>query len=402
MPAPVLTPQEIAQLTKEKAAAEAAADTFANAVAGQTARAQELALVDSSFKKFFDYYNGDIIGQYDLERRWLNGYTLTSPVTEADIIDCASLGGGRLQPALPVTDVIRIAQFDGTPFTTNPDHEIQRIADQVPVETAVVSGYGGVAPAITIVTDSILTAASTTLVLTDPAATFSLAVNNVYTVVDGGNLIVFKVLSFVMQVSPVPPPYVANLTIEVLVPPAGSIPAGKTLGVFTGFNNTERTTKTASNPQYQPLMDYFVTELNLRINYRITTLNGQLAALNAQLDPDGTAETATAINNVNASKTYLTNYIITTDLSNTGLTALANERTTRGGQITTRVAQIVSAYTNRTINYYNERYNLANNRANTSRGSLRLQKNAEQVAASSGGFASTLTSQAGAIGGLLP
>ena len=402
MPAPTLTPQEIEQLTKEKAKAESAATTYANAVTALNARAAELLVADNAFKKFFDYYNDNIIGKYDLERRWLNGYTLTSPVLEADIVACASLAGGRIQPALPATDVVRISQFDGTPFTTNPDHENQHIIDQAPIENAVANGYGGVAPAITIETTTAITPTSTTLTLEDPATTFSLAPNEVYVVANGGDLAVFKVLTFVMQVSPTPPPYVANLTIELIVPPTGTIAAGQTLDVFTGFTNGERTTKTASDPDYQPLMNYFVTSLQAKINQRITTLNNQLPAIAANEDEEPGTELTTATTNVNTSKTFLTNYLITTDISNTGLSSLSTERGVRSAQITARVAQIINAYTGRTKNYYNERYNAANNRANTSRGSLRVQKQAAQTASTSQGFADTLTAQAGAIGDILP
>jgi len=403
MPLPTLSPAEIAQLTKEKAKAEAAAATFTNAIAAQQARAAELAVVDGAFKKFFDYYDANIIGKYDLEQRWINGRVLTSPVTEADIISCANLAGGRLQPALPATDVVRIAQFDGTPSTTDPDNELQHITDQAPKETVLVSGYGGVAPAITVVTDSTLSASSTTLTLTDPAATFNLVVGNSYVVKHTGTIAVFKVLSFVMQVTPAPPPYIANLTIQMIVPPTGTIPVGKTIDVFTGFNNTERTNKTATvEPLYQPLMNYLILDLQTQINKRITVLNNQLPAIAANEDPDGVITLGMATANVNASKTFLTNYLITTDISNTGLASLASERGTRTTQANTRVSQINAAYTGQTKNYYNERYNAANNRANTSRGSLRVQKNAEQVAGSSAGFAATLGDQAGAIGDILP
>lgn len=402
MPGPVLTPQEIAQLTKEKAKAESAAATFSAAVAGQQARAAELAVADGAFKKFFDYYNNDIIGKYDLELKAINGITRTAPIIEADIIACASLAGGRIQPALPATDVIRISNFDGTPTTTDPLNELQFIPDQALIETAVVSGYGGSTPAATILTKTVLTAGSTTLQLEDLTTTFSLSPNSVYVVADGGDLCVFKILTFVMQVSPVPPPYVADLTIEMIVPPSGSIAIGQSLDVFNGFSNGERTTKTASNPQYQPLMNYFVTTLQAKINQRITSLNSQLSAISTNQDPDGIAQLATATTNVNGSKTFLTNYLISTDISDTGLTGLSSERATRSGQASTRVSQINNAYTGQTKNYYDERYNVANNRANTSRGSLRIQKNSEQVAAASAGFAATLTAQAASIDDILP
>ncbi len=399
---PVLTPQEIAQLTKEKAKAESAAATFTNQIAAQQARAAELAVADGGFKKFFDYYDQDIIGKYDLEIKAINGLTRTNPVTEADIIATASIAGNRIQPSLPATDVVRIPEFDGTPTTTDPLNELQFIADQAPPENDIKNGYGGTSPGPTVLTKTAITSGSTTLQLEDLTTTFSIAPNSVFIVTDGPNLAVVKILTFAIQGSPVPPPYVADTTIQLIVPPSGTVALGQELLVFNGFNNTERTNKVASNPSLQPLMDYFIDLIEAKINLRIGALNSELAALNANQEPEPGTEISTAITNVNASKTFLTNYLLTTDVSDTGLASLASERGSRTTQANTRVSQITNAYTGRSKNYYNERYNAANNRANTSRGSLRLQKAAEQNATQSGSFASSLGDQADAIGSILP
>jgi hypothetical protein len=399
---PNLTADEIAQLKKEQAKALSASETFANAVAAQNARALELAKVDSAFKKFFDYYNADIIERYNSERRLINGVYVTDPVTEADVLNAASLQGGRLQPTLPATDVIRITQFDGTPTATDSSYELTKLADQAQTEDRLVNGFGGTTPSASIVTATAVTSGSTTLQLTDPTTTYSLSPGAIYVVKTMSDLAVIRIDTFVMQVSPAPPPYIANCNITVIVPPAGSISSGVSLEAFTGFTNAERTAKTTTDPQMQPLMNYLIAELQTRINARITNMNSQLVQIAANQDPDAVAELAQATTDVNASKTYLTNYLITTIISNAGLTALSGERVARTTQANTRVAQIIVGFTGRTLNYYNERYNAANNRANTSRGSLRLQKNAEQVAGASAGYASTLADQAAAIGSILP
>lgn len=402
MPGPVLTPDEVAQMQKEAAKATAAAATFQAQIAGQQARAAELAKVDSGFKKFFDYYNGDIIGKYEAERKAINGQYIANPITEADLISVGSLAGGRLQPALPATDIIRVAEFDGSPLIVDANNELQHITDQAQVENVLVNGYGGVSPAATVLTDSTITPASTTLDLKDLTTTFSITPNSVFVVSSGGDLAVIKILTFTMQVSPPPPPYIANCTIEVLVPPTGSIAAGAQLEAFTGFTNAERTTKTASDAQLQPLMNYLVAQLQAKINSRIASLNLQLPAIAANLDPDGTAQLTQATTDVNTSKTFLTNYLISTNISNSGLGTLSTERSQRTTQANTRVGQIVAAFTGQTKNYFNERYNFANNRGNTARGSLRLQKNAEQASQTSANFAATLGDQASAINSVLP
>lgn len=404
MAGPVLTPDEIAQMQKEATKAKAAAETFTAQIAAQQARALELAKVDSAFKKFFDYYNNDIITHYDSEKRAINGSFITSPITEADIQASGALSGGRIQPSLPATDVIRIPEFDGGGLSVTPDanNELQFIADQAIQEDVLVNGYGGTAPSLTTVTATAITPSSTTLQLTNPSATYSIAPGTVLIVSSMSDFAVVRIDTFVMQTTPVPPPYIANCNITLLVPPTGTIASGQTLTAFTGFTNTERTNKTTTNPQMQGFMNYLIAQLQSKINGRITTLNSQLAAIALNQDPDGVAALAQATTDVNASKTFLTNYLVSTNISNSGLGTLSTERGSRTTQANARVAAITAAYTGQSKNYYNERYNAANNRGNTSRGSLRLQKAAEQAGAASAGFAATLTDQANAIGSILP
>lgn len=402
MAGPVLTPDEIAQMKKEQTKALAAAETYSNQIAAQQARALELAKVDSAFKKFFDYYDTQIIGQYNNERKAINGLYVDTPVEEADIVAVASLSGGRLQPSLPATDLIRIAQFDGSPLLTDPSNEVQFIADQAAAEDTIVNGYGGTSPPTSVLTSTSLTPSSTTLQLTDLTTTFSIAPNSVFVIQNGGDLAVVRILTFVLRVSPVPPPYVADCTIELIVPPTGTISSGQMLTAFLGFTNGERQTKTASNPQLQPLMDYLILQIQNKVNSRIGKLAIQTTALGLNQDPDGISAIGTASTNAQNSNTFLNSYLVSTNVSDFGLAGLSNERINRSTFIGTRLGQINAAYTTQSKNYYDERYNAANNRGNTSRGSLRLQKNTEQVAATSAGFASTLTDQASAIGSILP
>lgn len=403
MPGPTLTPDEIAQMEKEQAKATAAAATFQSQIAAQQARALELAKVDSAFKKFFDYYNDDIIGKYDAERKLIDGKYVDTPVVEADIVAVATLAGGRCQPSLPATDLVRITQFDGTPLLQEPtDYEFPKLADQAEAEDRLVNGWPAAAPAATVLTSTALTPSSTTLELTDLLLTFSITPGDVLVIKTLTDLAVVKFTSFTMGVTPPPPPYIATCNIQLIVPPTGTIPIGTKLIPFLGFTNAERTIKTPTDPLYQPLMDYLVLQLQNKINARKANLQLQLAPIAANQDPDGTAELTQATTDVNGSITFLTNYLVTTNVSNAGISSLSGERVARQATATARVAQIVSAYTGRSKNYYNERYNNANNRANTARGSLRLQKNSEQGAAQSQSFATSLGDQASAIGGLLP
>jgi hypothetical protein len=104
----------------------------------------------------------------------------------------------------------------------------------------------------------------------------------------------------------------------------------------------------------------------------------------------------------NTSKTFLTNYLVTTIISDTGLGTLATERATRGAQITARVTAIVAAYTGQTENYFDRRYTVANDRANTARGTLRLQKATEGSVSQLTSYADQAQDAIDAINALLP
>lgn len=404
MPAPVLSPAEIAQLEAEKAKQENFRDAMQAAVPAKTARAAELAVADGGFKKFFDYYNDDIIGQYDIERKALNGQYIVAPITEADVVGPAEVDGSvRTTPAMPVTDIVRVPEFDGGPLIVDPINEVQHISDQADVEDTLVNGYGaggGFNPA-TAVTASALTPSSTSLDVNDPTNALTIAINDVFLVVDMGDLAVVKVTSVTDNMGG-DPPYDFTYGIELIVPPSGTISAGASLDEFTGFTNGERTAKTASDPDLQPLMDYLIAQLELQINNRIDRLDEQLVALAANEDPDGVAQITTATTNVNTSKNFLTNYLLTTDISDTGLGTLSTERGVRSPQITSRLAEIVANFTGQTENYFDRRYQIANDRANTARGTLRLQKATEQSVTELGNYASGAQDAIDAIDALLP
>lgn len=380
MSAPTLTPEEIAQLQAEKAKQENFRDAMTAAVPQKQARAAELEVADGAFKKLFNYYNDDIISKYDDERKAQNGEYIDSPITEADIEGPATVDGSvRTTPTTPITDIIRVPEFDGGPLLVDPENEQQHISDQADVEDVLVNGYpsgGGFNP-LTAQTSSALTGASTSLDVTDATNPLTIGVNDIFLVIGLSDLTVVKVTSVTDNMGG-NPPYNFTYGIEILVPPSGTILSGANLAEFTGFSNSERTSKTASDSDEQPLMDYLVSQLELHINNRINRLDEQLAALSANQDPDGVAQISTATTNVNNSKTFLTNYLLTTDISNTGLSSLASERASRGAEITSRLAEILANYTGQTENYFDRRYQVANDRGNTARGTLRLQKATEE------------------------
>lgn len=404
MPAPILTPAEIAALTRQQAAEQSFADTLAAAIPQKLAKAAEYAVTDGAFKKFFDYYNDSIIGKYDAEKRGLNGVYIPLPITEADVVGPASIDPSvRTTPSLPATDIIRIAQFDGGGTSTDVNNEQQQIANQLVVETALVSGYtptGGFTAA-TAKTNSILSSGSTTLKILDPTNALTIAIGSKFVVSSGSVVAVVQVTSVTDNLGG-NPPYDFTYGITFIMAPVGSIPSNSSIASFSGFTNGERTSKTATDPTLQPLLNLLVVQLQTCWFNRIARLNDQLAALGANQDPDGVAQITTATTNANASKTFLNSIFAAADISNAGLAILATDRSTRGTQITTRLGQIAANYTGQTENYYNRRYSIANDRANTARGTLRLQIATSQSVTTMTDYAASSQDAANAINALLP
>lgn len=402
MPGPTLTPEEIAQVQKEAAKQQGFSDALTAAAPAKAARAAELGVADGAFKKFFDYYNDDIIAKYDAERKAIIGDYIAAPITEADIEGPAHINGAvRTTPSLPATDIIRVPQFDGLPIVHTAVNETQHIADQIPWEDKLVNGYSP-QPTVNVTTksDTALTSGSTTLNIKDVTASFTIA-NGDYFIVhdDTGTSALVLVTNAVPGVGG--PPYTSVLTITVVIPPVGTLASGSKVIKFTGFTNVERTAKLPTIVALQNIMDFLIAKLQLELNNRVARINEELTALAANQDPDGVAQITTATTAANTSKTFITNYLVTTVISDTGLGTLVTERGVRSPFLVTRVAQIIANYTGQTKNYYNERYNVANNRGNTSRGSLRLQFATADSASTLTSYAASSQAAADAFTGLL-
>lgn len=404
MAKPTPSPSQLEAINSEMAGNSAQAAALTESVPLQDPIIAQKQQVDDAFKDLFAYYNTNIIGKYDDERKAINGSYVANPVVEADIIGVGSNPPtGRLVPTPPANDIVRIPEFDAGAYTsTAPNYEQLHIADQADVEDVLVNGYGPGTYPMTLETFTALTPSSTTLELEDAAVAITgIVTGTVFLVTGVGDLAVVKVINTTVPPG-TPPPYKLNLDIELIVPPTGTIAAGANLDSFTGFTNPERTTKTATDPDLQPLMDYLIGELEARINDRISRLNEQLTALAANEDTDGAPQITTATTNANNSKNYLTNYLLTTDISNTGISSLASERGLRSTFLTIRLGEILANYTGQTEDYYEQRYQTANNRGNTQRGTLRAVENAKSVKTTLQGLAAGLAGANAALGSIIP
>lgn len=396
---PVLSDAEIAQLNKEKAKQQNFADALTAQIPAQQARAAELAVADGGFKKFFSYYNDDIISKYDAERKAMDGEYIASPIVENDIIQPAQGNAFRTTPTLPATDLVRIPEFDGGNTTNTDTNELYHMSQQALIEDALVNGAAGGPYPVTLETASALTSASATLDVEDASVAISLSSGNYVLVSDGLDSCFFVITN--VTITSAVAPYAATLDIVQIVEPLGSIAIGATFDQFTGFNNTERTNQVASDSNFQPIMDFYIDRLVGEMNNRIARLDEQLAAISGNLDPDGVAQLNTAQTNVNTSKSFLNSYILSPDISDTGISSISFERSTRSGQISSRISEIEANYTGQTENYYDRRYQIANDRGNTSRGTLRLQYATEAAVATSQTYAASAQDAVDAIDALL-
>lgn len=399
---PVLTPQEIAQLEKEAAIQTNFAEGLAAAIPAKQARAAELFVADGAFKKFFDYYKDDIIGKYDAEKKAISGSYIASPITEADVVGPANLNGAvRTTPTMPQTNIIRVTEFDGGGLTTTNLNEQKHITDQIPWEDHLVNGYTP-QPTVTVTTLTLtdVDELSTTVDIEDAVDPISFSIGDYFVIKNLTDSVLVRVTSVTPGVA-IPPPYSVTLGIQVIIPPADPILAGSDCITFSGFNNSDRTTKTPV-AYMQNIMNFLIDKLEEQINLRLDRLVEELAAVTTNLDPDAVTQLATTASNIEDSQDFLTNYLITTDISDTGLGLLIAERVARSAQLVTRLSQISANYTGQTENYYNRRYQIANDRGNTSRGTLRLATATQASAAGLSSYASDAQDAADAINALLP
>jgi len=404
MAKPTPTAPQIAAMEADILNKETQQTALTETAALQDAVIASKILIDTAFQDLFDYYNDDIITHYDSERKAINGSFITTPIEEADI---TGVGGnppsGRLVPVFPSTDILRIDEFDTAAYTDlDADNELQNILDQAVIEDRLENGYGsGTATAAT--TTTVITPSSTTLSTTNAGFPETISNGDIYVVVDGSDLAVILVDTITDTTAPPAiPPATSDLDITILVPPATSVGTGATFIVFTGFTDSERDAKTTTDTDLQQLLDDLVSDLEDELNDRQGNITAQLVALGLNDDPDGTSEITTATTNSNTAAAFITAYLISTDISDTGLASLSTERGTRTTELNGRIVEILDNYTGQTEDYYELRYSTANDRGNTQRGTLREQSNAASVKSDMLALAASLQGSIDALNAIIP
>lgn len=411
-----LTSLEIASLLAERSKLVSSIEKRQEAIDAQDDVVAAATANDNSEKKAFDFYDIDVIGNYESEREELDGQYVDTPITKTELDNIGKLiSTERAYPALPDTEPVRIDQFDGTPLIQT-DNEIPGVvpdplspvqldiepywvSKQGDRETWLQSGFGGTSPTITpttFIVDAITpTTTQITVQTTVDTENPVFAVGDTFVAIQGGNQVGILVTNIVSQVNGDPlagscsgednPPqldeasclldngtwtsapttYEAVLDVAILVPL--SLGASATIDeTWAGFSNTDRTNKVDATDGYTNMLLAMIDDLELMIDSRKLTLDDQKTALQANgdsgLDPQAEIDVDAAIAVLDAWK-------VSKNVADSDLTTLSNERATRSPQITARIAAITAALPP----FYDDRYTSAVNIGDTSRGTARIK-----------------------------
>lgn len=395
LPAP--SPTQIQALTDLKAVADAgvtAGPIKEAAIQGALDKQQE---VEDFQKSTFDSLNDEIIRRYEVERRWLDGQDIASPILESDISDFAAgdeagrlWNGGDFAP-------LRITEFDGGPLVVL---EAEPEQDQFAPQDVILDYLqNGIAGQITIEVGATIqgpfTSASTQIIIENN--TNPININDVLVLYGGGFAAVVKVTNVSSGgfcTGEATPPQITEgactgdggtwtaadtIDIQILVGPGGTIPAGSDIGqkTWAGFDNTERTNHVATDTDFQDLMDVLLVDLETVFNLRKTALQNQINALQNNENDNLPASAET---NAQTSVTAIDGFLgvtppTTTNISDTGITAINNEKATRTAQITARITAIAAEITfgvDNSNSYYNLRFQTAEGRCRLNNGSIVL------------------------------
>lgn len=372
MAKPIPSPEQIDLINALIAQKQGEITAATNYIASLDVDIANKTSIDEAFKDLWNWYNDSIINPYVDERRAINGLFLVDPLTNDDIEDVIfDPTNARLFPDPGNFDIKRISQFDGTPTDTDSEYELSYLQDQSIIEDYLVNGFGGTIPGGTltnIVTTTAITPASTQVTLDDTTdGDLALAIGDRFILDDTISQVAIEVTGFVEN-----PGGSDMWDVDFIFLVSGSVGIGSTIDIdFVGFDNTDRTNKTSID--YQPILDGLISNLETVLNNRITKLDEQITARGNNDDPDGSF----GLTDLNTSKAFIQNYLLTTDISDIGLTSLSTERISRTSDANTRVATINAAFTGQTENYYDRRYEIGNDRAQIRRGMLTEIRNLE-------------------------
>lgn len=379
---PTPSPGEIAALTALKGIADAGVAAGPGKVAAIQSAIDAQQEVENFQKSTFDTVNDEIIRRYEVERRWIDGQDIAAPIVEADLQSFASRdGNGRLWNG-GAFDPLRIAEFDGTPLAAlEADNETDLFTNQDTILDQLQNG----------ISSTTLTNGVTNTAFNSSSTDGEVESDSAGELVDGNFLLItsatdsalVKVINVVESAGPSPFQYTFDID-EYIAVPAGTIAIGSDAGVedFAGFNNTERTNKTANDSFFQNIMDGLIGALETNFNDRKTALNNEKTELQTNLDDNLDAQAET---DVDTSITVIDGFLgatppSTIDVSDTGIAAIDTEKGIRETEITQRIIDIAAAIAfgeAGTKSYYDVRFETTEGRVRLNNGSIVLLNDLE-------------------------
>lgn len=405
MPLPTPSPQQVASLTALKAVADAGVTGADEKIAAiQTAIDVQQDAEDFQ-KSTFDALNDDIIRNYEMERRWIDGQLVENPIIEDDLQDFSNKetasriwNGGQYTPA-------RIDEFDGLPLAyQGDDNEDKLFGMQDEVIDKLVNGIPGqILLSGTAVLATAIDENSTSM--TVEGNTNPININDVILVLSGADAAVIKVTSATAGgycTGEATPPQLTEpactgdggtwtnsdtIGFEYLIEPTGTLGIGTPVGqkTWSGFNNTERTNKTASDSDLQPILDSLLNSLRTVLEDRVVVLQNEIQAIqNNQNDLLPANVETDAQSSLTAVQGFLgVSPPSTIDISDTGLTAIDNEKSIREPQIIQRITDIAAeiATGDGSESFYDKRFNTASGRAHLANGSITLLRELNEAKA---------------------
>jgi len=377
MALPVPSPDQIAALTTAKAAADKAVTKSAAIVIGFTAVKDKQQLIEDFQKSIFDAVNDDIIRHYELERRWMDGQDVTTPIVEQDLQDFVDKDASKRLWNGGAFDPLRIAEFDsGGLAVVDLNHELQKLLNQDAALNQLQNGVSSVSLTNGVNAASLTSSSTTGKVTADNAG--ELINNDILILNNATDSAIIKVIN-VVESGIGPFDYDFDI-VSFLVTPIGTIAIADDAGIisFSGFNNTERTNKDAIDDFFQNAMDQLLLTLKGALDERKIVLQNQLSEVQAN-DNDFISETIQS--EINARINNVDNFLgitppSTIDISDTGITAFNNEKTSRQTEITNRITQISTEITNGADgtpsgdSYFDLRFNTTVGRIRLNNGSL--------------------------------
>lgn len=380
MAQPTLTPEERELIQGQK-------DLFDMGAAGCDAQSSAMQTqidrytgMDDAMKKFFNYNGEHTVRHYELERRWMDGQDLDTPVVEQDLLNYANNTGRLLNLADPYSLVpLRISQFDGAPlYHVNSTNEADQIVAMDTPISHLLTGYTTLS-LLNTTTLTALTPSSTSVTISNTTAPLSIVPGNLLLLHDATQLAILRVQTVTPVAGPPTPPppppynYVVTFTYEIMGL-TSSLPIGTIVCVdhFLGFNNTERTNHVAGIVWTQPVMDQMIAVIQGCLTTRQSALTSEIAEFDANQNGD---KNPSAKTNAQASFSAMSTFLgvsppSTIDVSDLGILSMNTEKATRSGQIASRISEIASEIS--TGNFYNLRYNYSVNRVHRGNGTLTL------------------------------